>query len=77
MSRITPIKWKILECIFLKAGFVFERQRGDHRSYSKPGIKRPVIIPTYKEVPVFIIKNNTKIAKMSREEYFNYLKECK
>ena len=77
MSRITPIKWKILECIFLKAGFVFERQCGDHRSYSKPGIKRPVIIPTYREVPVFIIKNNTKTAKLSREEYFNYLKECK
>lgn len=77
MPRITPVNWKILECIFQKAGFVFDRQSGDHRIYTKPGIKRPVIIPTYKEIDTEIIKSNMRTAEISREQYFKLLKECK
>ena len=76
MPRVTPIHWKVLECIFLKAGFTFERQRGSHRSYVKPGCFRPVIIPTYKEVDLDIILSNMRTAKMSRKEYFEYLAQC-
>lgn len=60
MPKMTPLHWKRLEAIFLAAGFQFFRQEGSHRSYVKPGIARPVVIPTYDEVPVFIIKNNLK-----------------
>jgi predicted RNA binding protein YcfA (HicA-like mRNA interferase family) len=56
MPRITPVHWKILECIFQKEGFIFERQTGSHRSYVKTGFHRPVVIPTYKEVDVEIIQ---------------------
>jgi len=31
----------------------------------------PVVIPKYKEVPVFIIKNNMKVIGMSVEEYLS------
>ena len=77
MPRITPIRWRILECIFIKDGFVFERQEGSHRAYSKKGVKRPVIIPTYKEVQLKEIQSNMRTADMSRDKYFAYLKECK
>ena len=77
MPRITPINWKVLECIFLKAGFTFKRQDGSHRSYVKPGVIRPIVIPTYKEVDVMIIKSNLRTAQMSRDDYFKYLQECK
>ncbi|RMH76287.1 MAG: hypothetical protein D6681_21640 [Calditrichaeota bacterium] len=77
MPRITPVHWKVLECIFLKAGFVFDRQRGDHRCYVKQGVLRPVVIPTYKAIDVEIIKANMRTASMSREEYFRLLQECK
>ena len=77
MPRITPVHWKVLECIFQKAGFVFERQEGSHRSYVRQGVPRPVIIPTYKEIDVDIIKSNMRTANMSRAEYFEYLKQCK
>ena len=76
MPRITPIHWKVLECIFLKAGFTFERQHGSHRSYVKSGCLCPVIIPTYKEVDLDIILSNIRTAKLSRDEYFQYLAEC-
>jgi predicted RNA binding protein YcfA (HicA-like mRNA interferase family) len=77
LPRITPIHWKVLECIFLKAGFVFEGQTGDHRKYWRKGCFRPVIIPTYKEIDQDIIKSNMRTAHMSRDEYFTLLKQCK
>ena len=40
---------------------------------TKPGVIRPVIIPKYAAVPVFIIKNNLRTAGMSRERYFELL----
>ena len=76
MPRITPVHWKILECIFLKAGFEFERQESSHRSYYKPGCLRPIIIPTYREIDIQIILANMRSAGMTREEYFRYLAQC-
>lgn len=76
MPRINPVHWKTLECIFQKAGFVFDRQKGDHRLYEKEGCPRPVVIPTYKEIDSDIILSNMKTAGMSREDYFRYLEEC-
>ncbi len=75
VSRIIPIHWKELEKVFLAVGFRFVKQAGSHRSYTKPGILRPVIIPAYTEVPVAIIKNDLKTAGISREEYFNLLEK--
>lgn len=76
MPRITPISWKILECIFLKDGFKFDRQNGDHRVYVKKGILRPVVIPTYKEIDTEVIKSNMRSAGMSRDRYFELLNLC-
>lgn len=41
--------------------------------FTKPGILRPVVIPKYAAVPVFIIKNNLKAAGISRDRYFDLL----
>ena len=73
MPRITPIHWKSLEKVFLAAGFRFDRQKGSHRSYVKSGVLRPVVIPTYNEVPIAIIRKNLQTAGISRDEYFNLL----
>ena len=73
MARITPLHWTLLEKVFLAAGFQFARQHGSHRSYVKTGIIRPVVIPTYDEVPVSIIRNNLKTAGISRDEYMRLL----
>jgi len=73
MPRLSPVHWRDLERVFLAAGFTFARQEGSHRSYAKRGVLRPVVIPTYDEVPVSIMKNNLKTAGISREEYFQLL----
>jgi len=76
MPRIKPQPWKILECIFLRAGFSFVRQTSSHRVYEKPGISRPIIIPAYEAIDVDIIKSLMRTACMSREEYFSLLEHC-
>ncbi len=73
MARIAPIPaWKLRK-VMEKAGFRCVRSEGDHFVYTKPGVARPVIIPDWGEVPVFIIKNNLRTAGLSREEYFALL----
>ncbi len=73
MARLTPIHWKRLERVFLTVGFVFARQEGSHRSYTRAGTPRPIVIPVYDEVPVAVIKCNLRTAGLSREEYLRLL----
>jgi len=77
MPRLTVIHWKLLEAIFLKDGFLFFRQEGSHRSYVKDGCPRPVVIPTYNEIGIDIIKANMRTANMSRDRYFELLEQCR
>ena len=75
MPAIQPVPSQTLVRIFEKDGFTFARQRGDHLIYTKPGIKRPLVIPTYRAVPVFVIRNLLRTSGMSRERYFELLAE--
>jgi len=76
MAKITTVSWKTLKCVFEKDGFAHVRTEGDHMVFTKPGILRPVVIPKYQNIPVFIIKNNLRAAGISRERYFELLDLC-
>ena len=43
--------------------------------FTKQGVIRPVVIPRYGAVPVFVIKNNIRTAGISRDRYFELLGE--
>jgi len=75
MPKISPIPARKLMRVFEKAGFSCVRIEGDHYVYTKDGVARPIVIPDWREVPVFIIKNNLRSANISREEYFTLLTE--
>ena len=75
MRKISPASYKILTRVFQADGFRFARQKGDHLIFTKPGIARPLVIPMYDRIPVFVIKNNLRTAKMSRERYFELLEK--
>jgi len=77
MPRISPIPSRRLQRLFEKAGFKCVRTEGDHFVYTKKGVIRPIVIPDWSEVPVFIIKNNLRSAGISREEYFDLLEKTK
>lgn len=74
MAHLTPIHWKRFEKFLLFVGCRFEREKGDHRIYWREDLKRPVVIPRDKELPVFIIRNNLRILGITPEEYFEILK---
>lgn len=73
MAAIRPVSSQDLIRVFEKDGFRFDRQEGDHRIYVKAGVKRPLVIPMYRAVPVFIIKNLLRTSGMSRDRYFELL----
>lgn len=75
MPAIRPVHFQDLIRVFEGAGFQFDRQEGDHRIYVKAGVRRPLVIPMYHAVPVFIIKNLLRTSGLTRERYFKLLKE--
>lgn len=44
-------------------------KKGDHRIYSRSDLKRPVVFPEDREIPIFIIRNNLRVLGISHEEY--------
>ena len=70
--KIKPTHYTVQAKIFEKAGCIYARTKGDHLIYHFPGAIRPVVIPKYKEVPTFVIRNNMRIIGMSREKYFEF-----
>ncbi len=74
--KITPVNYQRLVCVFEKVGFNYFRTSGDHLVYTKNGCARPLVIPKYANVPIFIIKNLMRSCDMSREVYFDLLSKC-
>ena len=72
-AGIKPTAYQVQVRVFEAGGCIYVRTQGDHLIYHYPGAKRPVVIPKYKEVPVFIIKNNLKVIGMSAERYLSIL----
>ena len=56
MPRLKAVSYKQLVKVFEAAGFVCVRIEGDHMVMTKAGVIRPVVIPKYAAVPIFIIK---------------------
>lgn len=75
MPKITPTDYKTQKKVFEKTGFIYVRTKGDHLILEKQGTLRPVVIPAYKDVPVFIIKNNLRTANLTNKEYFQLLEK--
>jgi len=74
-QKISPIHFKKLAKVFELEGFRLAREEGDHMVFTKAGVKRPIVIPKYSEIPVFVIKNNLRTASISREKYFELLEK--
>lgn len=75
MPSISPIDWKEFEKFLLYVGCKFKRQKGDHRVYWRSDLKRPVILPTYRSLPIFVIRNNLRTLGVGHEEYLEILKK--
>ena len=75
MPHITPIRWQKFEKFLLYTGCEFVRERGDHRIYWRSDLSRPIVLPRYNPLPVFIIRNNLKTLKLHPETYLQILEQ--
>ena len=75
MPPIKPLPYKTIVKIFELAGWIHTRTKGDHMIFTKEGFIRPIVIPKYKTIPQFIIKNNLRTARISNEEFERLLNE--
>jgi predicted RNA binding protein YcfA (HicA-like mRNA interferase family) len=64
-----PIHYRKLVRVLELERFCFVRERGDHMIFTKTGIQRPIAVPRYDALPVFISKNVLRTAQTSRERY--------
>ena len=75
IAAVKPTDYQTQVKIFESAGCLYVRTHGDHMIYHYPGALRPVVIPKYREVPVFIIINNMKTIGMTVEKYLMILEK--
>ena len=75
MPKLTPIRRKKFEKFLKFVGCTLKRTKGDHFIYDRPGLDRPVVITDDREVPVFIIRNNLRVLRISTDEFFQILRE--
>ena len=60
---------------FFCFGVQIQASKGSHRVYTRSGLKRPLVVPAYGEIPIFIIRNNLRLLNMSVEEYLEISKQ--
>lgn len=75
MPSLKPISWQKLEKFVMYVGCKYERKAGDHRIYSRSDLKRPVVFPEDRGIPVFIIRSNLRTLGISHNEYLDILKK--
>lgn len=72
---IKPIHFRKLVKVFEKDGWIYQRTKGDHLIYQKKGFTRPIVIPKYKTIPIFLLKIILKPRKFLKKNILNYLKK--
>ena len=75
MGGLAPAHHRDLEKFVLAVGGRFIRQTSSHRVYWRDDQVRPIIIPTYKQIPIFVIRNILRQLKISPEEYLRIAKD--
>ncbi len=70
-----PISWKEFDKFLLYVDCIYDRQKGDHRIYWRSDLKRPIVLPMYKNLPKFVIKNNIRLLGLSTKEYLEILRK--
>lgn len=72
-----PIKRSQFEKFLRFVGCTLKRTKGDHLIYDKPGLRRPVVITTDKEVPAFHVRTNLRTLNLSYSEFEEIMKEVR
>jgi predicted RNA binding protein YcfA (HicA-like mRNA interferase family) len=73
MAGIAQISWKEFEKFLKFVGCTFLREKGDHRIWTRDGLKRPIVVPRDMSVQPYIIRNNLRLLNISVKEYLEIM----
>jgi len=73
MAGLKPASWSEFEKFLKFIGCTFLREKGDHRVWGRSGLKRPIVIPKIKSIPVFVLRNNLRVLEISVIEYLEII----
>lgn len=76
MSRLIPLPWRKLVCVFEQIGYKYAGQKGSHIKLEKAGVARPLIVPKNDEVGRDIITGLIRTAGITREAFLALLEKC-
>lgn len=65
MSRLIPLPWQKLVCVFEQIGYKYAGQKGSPIKLEKAGVARPLIVPKYDAVGRDIITGLGSPARLS------------
>ena len=75
MGKFGPISWKKFDAFLVKVGCQFIREKGDHRIYRRADLQRPLVVPRYSAIPMFIIRNNLRVLGIDVESYLEMIEK--
>jgi len=75
MQGIKPISRRKFERFLVSVGCSFERQKGSHRIFWKPGLTRPVVVPAHGLLTKSLIASNLRTLGLSVEHYLSALEK--
>ena len=75
MPGIRPVSRRTFERFLLAMGCSFERQKGSHRIFSKPGLTRPVVVSARGMLTPSLIASNLRTLGAGTEEYLRILED--
>ena len=73
VPRITSTSSKTFEKFLIHIGCTLKREGKKHKVYSKPGLKRPIIVPRDKNITIGVIQSNLRTLNINREEYLEII----
>lgn len=69
MSQLPSLTWQQVVRALERAGFVFDRQRGNHMVYYHPEMNRTVVVPRHREIKTGTLHQILREANLTREEF--------
>lgn len=75
MPKIPVVSSKKFRAFVEMQGCRFDGIEGDHYIYRRSDLARPVVVPMWKELPVFIVLNNLHTLGVSRNEFIKALRK--
>jgi predicted RNA binding protein YcfA (HicA-like mRNA interferase family) len=65
---VRPVSWQELVQLCKSEKSVFDREKGDHYIMTRPGLRRPVVIPKKRDLKEDIVLSVSRTLGLNRKE---------